>query len=122
MPAMFHRVARFLTRAVWRPLPVDDRLHVCVRCRRDFCWPVDWESVDESHWRIAVRCGECGHEREVVAPDGQAAVFDLALDRHEDAIARAADRLSLERMQLEVEAFAAALAADLIDADYFGPR
>jgi hypothetical protein len=34
---------------------------------------------------------------------------------------RPADRLSRERMAVEVEAFAAALAGDLIDADDFAP-
>jgi hypothetical protein len=119
MPAMFRRFTRFFA---WTLSPVEEGLHVCVRCRRDLCWPVDWESADAAHWRIELRCGECGHEREVVAPDADAAVFDRVLDRHEAAIARAADRLSRERMELEVEAFAAALAGDLIDADDFGRR
>ena len=121
MLAMFRRLVRLMARAAG-PLPIQERLEVCVRCRRDYCCPVDWETADEGHWRIELCCGECGHEREAVAPDAQVAMFDLALDRQEAAIARAADRLSRERMELELEAFVAALADDLIDADDFGRR
>jgi hypothetical protein len=126
------RILRFLARslrtmsgAFWWPgmliaPPVGgEGLHVCVRCGRHFCWPVDWEIMDESSLRMGLRCGECGHERRVVVSAAQAAAFDVELDRHEAAITAAADRLSRERMAVEVETFAAALADDLIDADDF---
>lgn len=95
-------------------------LHVCPRCRHHFCRPVDWEPSNESCWRIELRCAQCGHEREVRATNDEAAAFDVELDRHEAAIAAAADALDRERLATQVETFAAALAGDLISADDFG--
>jgi hypothetical protein len=70
---------------------------------------------------MRVRCGECGHEREIVATAAQAVAFDVELDRQQAAMSAVADRLSRDRLAVEVEAFAAALANDLIDADDFAP-
>jgi hypothetical protein len=94
-------------------------LHVCTRCRHHFCLPVDWEPSSESSWRIELRCAQCGHEREACASNDEAAAFDLELDRHEAAMAAAADALDRERLEAQVEVFAAALSGDLIGADDF---
>ena len=120
MHGMLRRFARFLALALWGP--PEEGLHVCVRCARDRCAPVEWETAGDAHWRIALRCGECGHEREAVVGDAEAAAYDVVLDRHEDLMLAAAERLSRERLAHEVEAFAAALAGDLIVADDFASR
>jgi hypothetical protein len=118
MRPMPRRFAHLLLRALWGPAPKQG-LHVCVRCDRDRCCPVDWEAADETHWRIALRCGECGHEREAVVTNAEAAAYDIVLDRHEAAMLAAAERISRQRLELEVETFATALADDLIAADDF---
>jgi hypothetical protein len=121
MPPMFsaatHRLLRRLERALSGP--PEQGLHVCPACERPFCWPVDWESADDAHWRMWLRCAECRHQRMVVVHDAEAAAFDLQLDRHQAMIAAAADRLCRELMTAEAETFAAALAGDLIGADDF---
>jgi hypothetical protein len=118
VPGRCHRLLRLLARALGDR--GSGRLHVCVRCGGDFCRPVGWETVGGTRWRIELRCGGCGHERVVVVTDADAAEFDVVLDRHEAAMAAVADRLSRERLAVEVETFAAALADDLIGADDFG--
>ncbi len=81
--------------------------------------PLEWEPLDEDNWWIACRCGECGHHREALLSNAQAASWDVELCRQTDAIARAADRLDRERMTAEATAFTAALRLDLIDATDF---
>jgi hypothetical protein len=91
----------------------------CPDCRRPFMCPMEWETDGETHWLIQLRCGECGCWREVRLSNEEAADFDLALDRQMWAIRRTLTRLDRERMQLEVDAFVAALEHDLVDAADF---
>lgn len=81
---------------------------------------MDWETSDDTHWRIVTRCGDCGHRRETIVSNERAARLDRDMDRDMDVIRRAADRLDFERMEAETDAFAAALAHDLIAASDFG--
>ena len=101
------------------PPPAPAGLHECPECRRDRVCPVDWETEDEEHWAISLRCGECGARREVVAANAQAVAFDVVLRRHQRAIERTVSRLDAERMATELDAFVRALAEDLIDAADF---
>jgi transcription elongation factor Elf1 len=94
-------------------------LHRCPDCGRDRVCPVDWEAVDEEHWEIALRCGECGTRRDVLATNAEAAEYDVVLDRQQRTIERALTRLDAERMAQELERFVRALADDLIDANDF---
>ena len=55
-------------------------LQVCSCCRSDFVVPVDWEEGDGTHWWFRLRCGECGHAREVTVEDVVARRFDRALE------------------------------------------
>ena len=81
--------------------------------------PVYWESFGETHWWMALRCGACATGAEVLVDDAAAQRFDRDLDRAQDEIVDAADRLELEIMTAEVDAFTTALASDLIHADDF---
>ena len=94
-------------------------LHVCGDCQADYVHPVEWCEEDAKHWWMRLRCGSCFREREVTVPDAVAERFGRDLDAAEADIGRAADELDHERMEREVEAFAAALERDLIDADDF---
>jgi hypothetical protein len=94
-------------------------LHVCADCHGDYVHPVEWCEADAEHWWMRLRCGSCFSEREVTVPDAVAQRFGSDLDAAEAAIGRAAATLDQERMEREVEAFAAALERDLIDADDF---
>jgi hypothetical protein len=73
-----------------------------------------WREHDAAHWHIDVRCGECGNRWEVVHND-RAKRYDIELDIDVSAIRRALERLDLERMAIDAETFATALARDLIE-------
>jgi hypothetical protein len=92
---------------------------VCSACGDDFVYPVHWHPEDDEHWWMLLRCGGCGERRQVTLPDIEAHRFDRELDEAERQITLAADRLSHERFEAEVPAFAAALEHDLIDAADF---
>jgi hypothetical protein len=96
-------------------------LHNCAACGGDFANPAAWEQADPLTWVVSLRCGACGHERDVTVGKGAARRFNRALDRGYNAIERAAERLERELMAGWVEAFGAALQRDLIDAADFGP-
>jgi hypothetical protein len=68
---------------------------------------------------MALRCGACGTREEVVVPNAEAERFGDALDAGVAEIAAAADRLDRERLGDQADAFAVALARDLIDAGDF---
>jgi hypothetical protein len=97
----------------------DAGLHRCPDCGRDHVCPVEWEAADDEHWAIALRCGDCGLWRDVLATNGEASVYDVVLDRHQRTIERALARLDAERMADELERFVRALSEDLIDATDF---
>ncbi|HEX2413397.1 MAG TPA: hypothetical protein VHJ39_19690 [Solirubrobacteraceae bacterium] len=82
---------------------------------------MEWRPTDGEHWSIDLRCGDCGHGWNAVIDNRRAARYDVELDGDMRVIRRALDRLDLARMTLEVEAFALALAQDLIEpADFVG--
>lgn len=82
-------------------------------------YPVYWESFGETHWWMALRCGACAGWAEVLVDNATAQRFDKELDRAQDEIVDAADRLAIEIMSAEADAFAADLNRGLICADDF---
>ena len=94
-------------------------LQRCPECAADSVHPVYWESFGETHWWIALRCGACDVWAEVLVDNQAAQRFDRDLDRAQDQMAAAADRLELEVMSAQVEVFTAALDSDLIHPDDF---
>lgn len=95
---------------------------VCVACGEPFACPLDWELAEHGHWRVDVRCGECGHRRTVVLPDADAACLNERLADDARAIAGEVRRLDAERMAAEIETLTRALRFDLIGAGDFAPR
>ena len=91
----------------------------CVACGADYACPMDWEPEDSQHWWIRVRCGECGHAREIVVDNATAAHFEVHLAWQSAKIERALDDLDRERMAAEIELFVVALDVDLVDAGDF---
>jgi DNA-directed RNA polymerase subunit RPC12/RpoP len=94
-------------------------LEICADCGADYVNPFAWEAVEDHSWWMALRCAECGHEREVVVANAEAERFDEALDRRADPIARALHRIDAARMKAWVESVTVALQRDLIDAADF---
>lgn len=92
-----------------------DPLRRCAECRSRLVCPMNWAEHDDAHWYIALRCGECGHCWDAIVADARAARYDIELDRDRSTITRALHRLDLERMAIDAETFAVALARDLIE-------
>jgi len=94
---------------------------VCSCCRSDFVVPVDWEEADATHWCIRLRCGECGHAREVTVDDFVAQRFDHALEASMVTLRAAVASIDREAMEHDLDTLIAALRSDLIDASDFEP-
>ena len=121
-------VARALTRLAgptWPLAPIPpqaatgDAATTCALCGADHRCPMEWGELDEAHWWVRSRCGDCGTWTEVVISNRQAATLDVVLHRQLDHIRAAADRLDAERMAEQVQAFTDALRRDLILATDF---
>jgi hypothetical protein len=69
---------------------------------------------------MRLRCGNCGHVRELVLGDAAAEELERILDRGVEEICRTLARIERERMEREADAWAVALQRDLIDASDFG--
>jgi hypothetical protein len=74
--------SNWLSRALKRAQPpIEDDLHCCIACGKDYVNPVEWEPVTPEAWWIQLRCGECHMWREVTVTNQVAEQFDLELDR-----------------------------------------
>jgi hypothetical protein len=91
----------------------------CTVCGTDFVHPVEWSPNDGGTWWMLLRCGACGTSREETVPDAEAERYDRELDRAEDRMLRAAERMSRERLAAEADSFATALELDLIGVEDF---
>jgi hypothetical protein len=95
-------------------------LHVCADCGSSLVQPTRWEQAgDRDHWHLWRRCPECGWTSDAVYGGPEIDAYDIELDEGTQALAGVLRRLEHENMQHVVDAFSAALAADLIDADDF---
>jgi hypothetical protein len=102
-----------------RPDQHDRPLHVCRWCGSDYASLVDWEEAGATHWRILLRCGECGVWCADTVDNKAAKALDRELDRATASIARDLALLDHERMAEQAEVFTHALERDLIDAADF---
>jgi hypothetical protein len=117
---MFSKLRSMLTRRTVRAC-CGEHLEHCPECGSDAVHPVWWEPLNEDHWWIALRCGECHTCCEQPVANEIALRFDKDLDLARDEIAREADRLGLEILSTQADAFAVALEQDLIGVDDFAP-
>ena len=101
-----------------RPAP-GSGLHLCTLCHAECVVPVWWESVEDDHWHMILRCGACETFCDVVVGDDLARAFDRDLERGAREIRVALEKLDRERMTAQVDALIVALHRDLIDAADF---
>jgi hypothetical protein len=95
-------------------------LHVCPACGSKLVQPTCWEQTGErNHWRLWRRCPECEWRGDSVHGEREIDAYDEELDDGTEALACELEELELERMRQVADAFATALAADLIGADDF---
>jgi hypothetical protein len=104
-----------------RSQPARPGLHVCSCCRSDFVVPVDWEEADDTHWWIRLRCGECGHAREVTVEDVVAQRFAHDLEASMATLRAAVASIDREAMVHDLHTLTEALRYDLIEASDFKP-
>ena len=96
------------------------QLHICPECGSDLVQPTCWEQAgDRSHWRVWRRCPECEWICQGVHDEDEIDAFDEALDHGAHELADELRALEHANMSAMADAFAAALAADLIGADDF---
>lgn len=95
-------------------------LHICPRCDSSLVQPTCWEqTVDRAHWRVWRRCPECEWSCQGVHGEREIDDFDEQLDLGAHELADELRALEHSNMADMADAFAAALAADLIGADDF---
>lgn len=95
-------------------------LHLCPECGSKLVQPTRWEqTASRGHWRLWRRCPECEWRVDGVHSESEIDAYDEALDDGAEALAGSLEELERESMSCVVEAFATALAADLITADDF---
>jgi hypothetical protein len=95
-------------------------LHVCQSCRSQLVQPTRWEQTAErGQWRLWRRCPECGWQAEGVFGESEIDAYDEDLDNGTEALAAELKGLERENMEWIADAFAVALAADLITAEDF---
>jgi hypothetical protein len=99
--------------------PLDQPLIRCPRCRAHRVVPVDWHEHGLDAWWMALRCGECGATRDVIASDEEAERFGNELDVGIAELAAALRRLERARMSADIDTLVAALERDLINAGDF---
>jgi hypothetical protein len=98
---------------------VEAPLHVCPRCAGGLVHPVDWQDEGHAHWRISLRCPDCGLEREDVFERQVIEALDDELDRATGVLLGDYKRLVRSNMSEEAELFARALELDLIGPEDF---
>ena len=103
-----------------RPTPTPTttvtNLDVCTACGRAFVVPAAVLEVvpDSRNYVIELQCNNCAWTMVGTFDEDTMEAMDRALDRSQEALERAANKLYRENMLEEIDRFAAALAADLI--------
>jgi hypothetical protein len=95
-------------------------LHICPDCGSSLVQPTCWEQAESrGHWRVWRRCPECEWACEGVHGEVEIDAFDEQLDLGAHELADELRALEHANMAEMAEAFAVALARDLIGADDF---
>ena len=81
--------------------------------------PVWWEELNDEHWWIALRCGECGMTSEQAVTTQSLTISTGSSIEHETRSHGEADRLGMEILATQADALAVALERDLIGVDDF---
>lgn len=73
--------------------------------------PVDWDEAGASHWKVVLRCPECGWSDTGTFSDEAVERFERELDRGTDALLSDQRKLQMEIMQDDIDWFVSALQA-----------
>ena len=94
----------------------------CPCCGSALVQPLRWRELDGECLELRLRCPECESCFAALVSVERAREVDLRRLAGREALAAAYDALVRESMSGLADALGAALAADLITADDFGPR
>jgi len=95
-------------------------LHICPSCGSCLVQPMSWEQgEDRAHWRIWRRCPECEWHSDAVHGEREIDDFDEQLDLGTHELAEELHAMEHENMAQMADAFATALATNLITAEDF---
>jgi len=95
-------------------------LHICPACDSALVQPTAWKQAgDRGHWRLWRRCPECEWRHSGIFGEREIDSYDEILDGGTEALAKNLKELERENMAWIVDAFATALAEDLISAEDF---
>lgn len=89
-------------------------LHICPCCASGLVYPVEWVPVDESRWRVKLRCPECEWTQAGLFGQETLDRFDHILDSGTDSLIEDLRHLQRANMEDEMARFGGALNADLI--------
>jgi hypothetical protein len=95
-------------------LATSSELHICGSCSGELVYPIDWEPVGKTHWRVMLRCPNCEWHGSGVFEQDVVDRFDEELDRGSQMLAEDLRQLMLVNMAEEIDRFVAALQADYI--------
>lgn len=91
--------------------------HRCVVCGSELVQATDWRQVEARSWVVALRCPECGAERQASLDRDAAHGFNVYLFDRAEELERELARLERSRLaddEQRAAAFVAALRDDLI--------
>jgi hypothetical protein len=89
-------------------------LELCLGCRSNLVYPLQWDESGPENWSVLLRCPNCDTYREGIFGQRTVDAFEEALGRGADALASDYQRLVRANMVEEIERFVGALDADAI--------
>jgi hypothetical protein len=89
-------------------------LHICPSCSSELVHPVDWAPASDRRWTVELRCPDCEWAGTGTYTQDVVDRFDEVLDDGTESVLDDLQRLMRANMEEAVEAFIAALWADLI--------
>lgn len=89
-------------------------LHVCPTCSSSLVQLVAYEDAGAGHWQLTLRCPECESVTSGIASDEECAALDHELERGTEELFTSLLQVQRRQMLAEVDAFVAAIQADLI--------
>jgi hypothetical protein len=90
------------------------QLHLCPACGSNLVQPVDFEPLEPGSCYVEVVCPNCWLRRRGVHDQAELDRLDEELERGDEAMLAAIERVTEANMRGEVDRFARALAADAI--------
>jgi len=96
-------------------LSYEGGLHICPECDSDLVYPRDWAERKDDMWHVDLRCPDCELTYDGEFDQDDIELFDDVLNEGTEEVLIQLKEISIEAMELDVERFIGALAADAIE-------